>query len=82
LTSDVVIRLTRKPRQVGRRIVAVAVSSLWVSGVIVVVGVGEPGEMTGGISHNVQEYQMECEGRTCRDIISFAIDIGGLCCRG
>lgn len=39
---DVVIRLTRKARQVGRRIVAAAVSPLWVSGVTAVVEVGEP----------------------------------------
>ena len=48
----------------------------------VVVEVDEPvviGEMTGGISHKVRKYQMGCEERTCRDIISFAIEIGGLC---
>lgn len=37
------------------------------------------GEVTGGISHKLQKYQMECEERTCRDIISFAIETGGLC---
>jgi len=48
----------------------------------VVVEVDKPSEMTGGISHKAQKYQMGCEERTCRDIISFAMEIGGLCCRG
>ena len=50
---------------------------------IVVVEVDGPvGRVAGGVSHKAQEYEMGCEERTCRDIISFAIEIGGLCCRG
>ena len=55
----------------------------WVSAVTEVVEVVEPAAdgSVGKDQSQAQNDQMGCEERTCRDIISFAIDIGGLCCR-